>query len=71
MEKSYGEHKYLLGFTVKSMEAHTKYVQHQYETFRNLFSTRSLIGSRKQIFRNNHLMNSEHVTDVPRRTHRL
>ena len=35
-KKSYREHKYILGFTIKSMEACTKYVRPQYETFRKL-----------------------------------
>ena len=34
--KSYREHEYILGFTIKSMEACTKYVRPQYETFRIL-----------------------------------
>ena len=34
--KSYSEHEYILGFTIKSMEAWTKYVRPQYETFRKL-----------------------------------
>ena len=35
-EKSYREHEYILGFTIKSMEACTKYVRPQYEMFRKL-----------------------------------
>ena len=30
------EHKYILGYSVKTMEAVTKYVRPQYETFRKL-----------------------------------
>ena len=70
-KKSYGEHEYVLGFTIKYMEARMQYALPQYETFRKLVSTRSLIGSWKQSFRNENLLNNEHVTDAPRRTHHI
>ena len=69
--KSYGEHEYLLSFTIKATEAHTKYVQPQYETFRKLVPMRSLIVSWKQSFWNKHLLNNEYVPDVPRFTRHL
>ena len=48
------------------MEARTKY-----ETYRKLLSMRYLIGSRKQIFWNNNLMNNEHAPDAPQHTRHL